>query len=294
MGQLAEEDLIGADWGVEGLLAALHVCNCVCTYTQCLVQSALPRCCGLPTGSSPDPPLCPHRASCSLDPGKGRCSPGGFGSAPGVSPRSWAPQRCPCPEGRGGGSIPGRWSHGWSCSQPADSGAWAGLLWLLAVPAARAVVTEVPALTLLPACPRARWELEAPGLFLSRSLVRVVSQPVVILPGRWVVSFRQHSARLLVDSQELMLCNRFLKCALFWERGFQAAGHAGAPGFHRALEQQLDLREGNFCTCSMPGTAGQCFIVFCFHPFVLTWLYNVCKFLALESDLDFRVSFGGV
>lgn len=61
MGQLAEENLIGADWGVEGLLAALHVCNCVCTYTQCLVQSALPRCCGLPTGSSPDPPCVPTR-----------------------------------------------------------------------------------------------------------------------------------------------------------------------------------------------------------------------------------------
>lgn len=160
----------------------------------------------------PHPPPCPHWASCSLDPRKGCCSPGGFGSAPGTSPRSWAPQQRPCPEGQGGGSIPGWWSHGWYYSQPADSGAWAGLPWLLAVPASRAGVMEVP---LLPACPRARWELKAPGLFLSQSLVHVMSQPVMILPGMWVVSLRQHPARLLVDSQELMLCNRFLKCALF-------------------------------------------------------------------------------
>lgn len=43
-----------------------------------------------------------------------------------------------------------------------------------------------------------------------------------------------------------------------------------------------------------PGQLGSALLSCVFTLFVLTWLYNVCKFLTLESDLDFRVSFGGV
>lgn len=174
--------------------------------------------------------------------------PGSPESASGVS----------CPHVRGAPSSTAPWGARWlpflgdevtgeAAASKQIAGERAGLAAAVSVPASLAVAPE-PTPPSARAC--ARWELEASGLFPRRSLVRVVSQAVVMLPGRCAVV----SGSILPGASSVHKLMLFKVCCIL-RKDFNRLVAQELPTIAGCWSSSWALARKLFCT--IPWVAGQ-------------------------------------